>query len=253
MSGIAIVTGASRGIGVALVRALVEAGWRVHAVARDAGRLEAEYAAEIGAGAVLPHALDVTDRAAVEAFFASRFAGPGAGIDLLFNNAGRFASIAPVWDADPDTWRGDLDVNVQGVFLMCRFALPVMRRADRGIVINMDGGRPVSASAYASSKAAVVQFTRILADELKTDGSGVAVYAANPGLVKTDMTRLQAEDAVARRWLPGVGEALASGRTRAPEEVARKMVLLLPLMGPATSGQYFSPATPDGEFAPLPL
>lgn len=253
MNATAIVTGASRGIGVALVTALVEAGYRVHALARDAERLEAAYAAEIATGKVLPFALDVTDRAAVEAYFSARFSAPEARIDLLFNNAGRFASLAPVWEADPETWWGDVEVNLRGLFLMCRFALPMMRRAERGIVINMDGGRPVAGSAYASSKAAVVQFTRVLADELRADGSGVSAYAANPGLVETDMTRLQAEDTVARQWIPGVGEALAEGRTRAPEEVARKMVLLLPLMGPETSGQYFSPATPDGEFAALPL
>ena len=246
----AIVTGASRGIGVALTRALVQAGYAVHALARDATRLVEEYRTEAADGRVKPAALDVTDVGAVDAFFAGAFPA-GATLDLLFNNAGRFQSLAPVWNADVDQWWADVTVNVRGTFLMTRAALKVMMRADCGIVVNMDGGRPPVGSGYATSKAGLMEFTRTLDAELRQIGSGISVYAANPGLVETEMTRLQMHHAVAPKWMPGLVDRLARGDTRKPEEIANKLVAQLPHMSPATSGGFFDPDTPAGTFRPL--
>jgi 3-oxoacyl-[acyl-carrier protein] reductase len=249
---VAIVTGASRGIGVALTRALLGAGYTVHAIARDHGRLTGEYRREIADGRVKPARLDVTDADAVDTFFARSFPA-GARLDLLYNNAARFESLAPVWDADIEQWWADVTVNIRGPFLMSRAALKVMRRADRGVIVNMDGGRPPSGSAYATSKAGLLEFTRMLNAELRQAGSKIAVYSANPGLVETDMTRLQATNAVAREWLPGVGERLARGDTRRPEEIAAKLVAQLPHMSAATSGGFFDPDTPTGSFRALAI
>jgi NAD(P)-dependent dehydrogenase (short-subunit alcohol dehydrogenase family) len=253
MDKIAIVTGASRGIGVELCRALVRAEHKVFAVARDGGRLGQTYPAEITEGKVVPITLDVSDAAAVDAFFASYFGTSDATIDLLFNNAGIGASIGPVWESEPQLWWRDLEINLLGVFLMSRAALKVMRHRDSGAIVNMDGGRPVGGSSYGASKAAVVQFTKTLDDELRLDGSNIAVYAAVPGLVETDMTRTQATSPVALKWNPYVANAFAAGHVRQPSEIADKLIGLLPLMNATTSGQYFHPGTPDGKFEPLPI
>ncbi|MEF2070205.1 SDR family oxidoreductase [Consotaella aegiceratis] len=252
MAKTAIVTGASQGIGVALVEALLGAGFTVHAVARDEARMAERWRQAMTDGTLVPHGLDVTDRTAVERFFAETFGEADAPLDLLFNNAGTSNSLGAVWESDPAIWWSDLTTNVLGLYLMTHAALGVMRRQNHGVIVNMDGGRPKGMSAYAASKAAVVQFTKILDEELRHENSAIAVYAANPGLVKTRLTQAQADSDVAAHWNPGVREAFAKGATRRPEEVAQKLVKLLPKMGPETSGQYFDPTTPDGEFKPMP-
>jgi NAD(P)-dependent dehydrogenase (short-subunit alcohol dehydrogenase family) len=252
MDKIAIVTGASRGIGIELVRALVGADHKVFAVARDGALLEQTYATEIAGGSVVPIMLDVSNAEAVASFFATHFGSSDATIDLLFNNAGIGASIGPVWESDPAVWWRDLEINLLGVFLMTRSALKIMRHRDRGAIVNMDGGRPVGGTSYGASKAAVLQFTKTLDDELRLDGSNIAVYAAVPGLVETDMTRTQATSPVALKWNPYVAHAFAVGNVRQPQEIAAKLIKLLPLMNATTSGQYFHPGTPDGKFEPMP-
>ncbi|MDB5561816.1 MAG: 3-oxoacyl-[acyl-carrier protein] reductase, partial [Hyphomicrobiales bacterium] len=107
-------------------------------------------------------------------------------------------------------------------------------------------------SSYGASKAAVLQFTKTLDDELRLDGSNIAVYAAAPGLVETDMTRTQATSPVALKWNPYVAQAFAAGNVRQPQEIAAKLIQLLPLMNATTSGQYFYPGTQDGKFDPMP-
>jgi 3-oxoacyl-[acyl-carrier protein] reductase len=173
-SQVAVVTGASRGIGVSIVQEFARAGYGVYAVARDVEATKRALAPEIARRRVAPVALDVTRSGDVERFFAEEFGG-GREIAVLFNNAGRFESLAPVWEADVDEWWGDVTVNLRGTFIVTRWALPVMMRADRGIIINMDGGRPVSGSGYAASKAAVAELTRILDKELRAIGSNVLV------------------------------------------------------------------------------
>jgi 3-oxoacyl-[acyl-carrier protein] reductase len=246
----AIVTGASRGIGVALTRALVDAGYLVHAVARDLSMLDAAHAAHITRGAVKTAALDVTDEMAVRRFFESRFPA-GTTLDLLFNNAGRFGSVAPMWEASAENWWADVTVNVRGTFLVTRYALEAMRRQDHGIIVSMEGGRPPAGSGYAVSKAGVRQLMRSLAEELKMVGSPILVYAADPGLVETDMSRRLGESPLAAQWLPEIPTRLADGTTHRPEEIANKLVEQLPHMSLANSGSFFDKATPGGTFIPL--
>ena len=243
----AVVTGASRGIGVALTRALAGAGYIVYAVARDSGRLHKEYDAEIVEGSILPAALDICDAAGVNRFFADNFS-PGKDLDLLFNNAGRFVSLAPIWDADPDEWWNDVSTNLRGTFLVTRAALAGMLRADRGIIVNMGGGRPPGASGYAASRAAVAELSRALADELRRIGSKVSVYLADPGLVATDMTLPHARSHMGEIWVPDLVTRVGSGDTRRPEEIAEKLIGQLPYMSAATSGGFFDPDTATGSF-----
>jgi NADP-dependent 3-hydroxy acid dehydrogenase YdfG len=129
----------------------VGAGYQVYAVARDLDRIKSVYASEIAAGEVRSDRLDITDASAVDAFFENRFP-PGASLDLLFNNADRFGSIAPLWDSDVEDWWNDVTVNVRGTFLVTGSALGVMRRQGHEIIVSTEGGRPPAGSGYASPR-----------------------------------------------------------------------------------------------------
>src|SRR5689334_1109719 len=115
----AIVTGASRGIGVALTKALARHGFHVDALARDLPAMQAAYTDEIATGKVTATRLDILDEAAVDAFFASRY-DSGRPLDLAFNNAGRFVSLSPVWESEAASWWSDIEVNVKGTFHVLR-------------------------------------------------------------------------------------------------------------------------------------
>jgi NAD(P)-dependent dehydrogenase (short-subunit alcohol dehydrogenase family) len=147
-----------------------------------------------------------------------------------------------------DDWWADVAVNVRGTFLVTRAALNIMMRADRGIIVNMGGGRPPGGSGYAVAKAGVAEMTRALNGELRQVGSHVSVYLADPGLVDTDMSRLHARDPIAPNWVPDLVNRMGNGDTRKPEEIAGKLIGQLPYMLPATSGGFFDPDTPTGTF-----
>src|SRR4051794_3545661 len=121
---VAIVTGAGRGIGRAIAERFASEGAKVALAARSADQLEAAAAGiRHGGGAAAAFACDVTDRAGVEALVRdveARF-GP---LDVMVNNAGSFYAIAPAWEVDPEKWWRDVTINLNGVFLCCRAALP---------------------------------------------------------------------------------------------------------------------------------
>ncbi len=186
---VALITGASRGIGRAVAEDRLAEGWRVGALARDGAALR-HLAARAPAGRLCPLVADVTDPAAVARAtdeLMERFAVP----DLVVANAGCLAAVGPTWDLDPDLWWRELEVNVLGVLLTVRAALPRMVARGRGRIVIMSSGlgrKPSPwSSAYGASKAAVAHLASSLAIEL--EGSGVAVFAISPGMVRTDMTQ----------------------------------------------------------------
>lgn len=202
----ALVTGAGRGIGAGIARELATAGWHVTVTGRTAAQVE-EVAAEIGGTAVVG---DVAQREDVERMLAE--AGP---IDLLVANAG-VALWEDSWETDPDEWWRIFEVNVRGVYLTCRLALPGMiERGGGRIVITGSGASylPGSTSgAYAASKAAVGRFGEVLAAQVEPHG--VKVFVISPGLVRTEMTGRFGEDApwTPPELAPRLVLALASGR-----------------------------------------
>jgi NADP-dependent 3-hydroxy acid dehydrogenase YdfG len=188
-SRVALVTGASRGIGRAITVDLVEHGWRVATLARDAEAL-ARVVHECPADRILPLVADVTDAPAMaEASTAlvTRWRAP----DLVVANAGVFTAVGPTWEVDPDAWWHEVEVNVRGVHTTVRDALPAMiaRGSGRIVIVSSGLGRIPSpwSSAYGASKAAVMHLASSLAGELA--GTGVRVFAISPGIVRTDMTR----------------------------------------------------------------
>lgn len=183
----AIVTGGSRGIGFAAVRAFLEHGARVAFCARDTARLAAAER-ELGAtGELLAARADVADYDELAAFVQSTLARFG-GIDVLVNNAARAWSGA--FASEPRATVDELiDVNVKGVLYATRLVLPHMLARGHGVIVNVASGAGLAGFAelavYCASKFAVVGFTAALAEELR--GSGVRVSALCPGRVATDM------------------------------------------------------------------
>ncbi len=183
---VAIVTGAGRGIGRAIARAFAAEGAAVVLASRTPAELAAA-AAEIrdAGGRVLVVPTDVTAEAAVEALVRealTRFSR----VDILVCAAGS-AAFGPVADAKTADWDAMLAVNLRGVLLACRAVLPAMIGQRAGTIINIASiaaRRAIpGAAAYSATKAGVVAFSRVLAEELR--GAGVRVGVLLPGAVDT--------------------------------------------------------------------
>ena len=239
----AIVTGSGSGVGRALALEFARHGARVVCCARRKERLDqtvATIAEEGGEGLAVP--TDVTDRGQVQHMVATAIDRFGA-VDVLFNNAGSFQSIAGVHEVDPDVWWHDVIVNLLGPLHTIREVLPHMMERDEGIIINMNGGRPVGGTGYACGKAGLMELTRILTEELRMQGSHVIVVSAGPGLVRTEMTELQANTDAGRRWIPSTRESFDAGRTRQPEEIASATAKFVRIATPEMSGKNYGPST----------
>jgi 3-oxoacyl-[acyl-carrier protein] reductase len=202
----ALVTGGGRGIGASIARELASAGFHVTVTGRTAAEVE-QVADETGGTAVVG---DVSQREDVERMIAA--AEP---IDLLVANAG-VATWEDSWETDPDEWWHVLEVNVLGVYLTCRLALPGMiERGGGRIVITGSGAAYLPGSnsgAYSASKAAVCRFGEVLAKQV--DPHGVKVFVMAPGLVRSDMTKSFPDDLpwTPPELAPQLVRELASGR-----------------------------------------
>lgn len=190
---VALVTGASTGIGRALVDGLAARGVAVAGLARNEERLTAAMAEVAGATGVrtLAVAADVTDRAAVDAAVA-RVADELGRVDLLVNNAGVIdAAEVPVWEADPDQWWDVVGSHIRGSQLLVRAVVPGMLARGHGRVVNLASGMSTKAnrdySAYSVAKTGLMRLTEAL--DLSLQGSGVHAFDVAPGVVDTSMTR----------------------------------------------------------------
>ena len=214
---VAIVTGAGRGIGHAVALALAREAATVVLAARTRQQL-AETAAAIreSGGTALAIPTDVTQDAAVEAMVEQAIAELGR-VDTLVTAAGA-ASFGPVVGTKPADWDAILAVNLRAVMVCYRAVLPIMIRQRRGTIINVASiaaQRAIpGAAVYTATKAGVVGFSRVLAEELRADGVRVGVLV--PGAVDTPL------------WdtIPN-----SPDRTRMlrPEDVARAAVLMASL------------------------
>ncbi|MEJ2547630.1 MAG: 3-oxoacyl-ACP reductase FabG [Gemmatimonadota bacterium] len=222
---VAIVSGASRGIGEAIARSLARAGCRVACVARDVSRANA--VAETLGGEARGFACDVSDSAACVDLVAAveKEIGP---VDILVNNAGITRDNVLVRLKDED-WHSVMDTNLRGAFNTTRAVARGMmkRRAGRIInissVVGLTGNR--GQANYAASKAGLVGFSKSVALELAS--RGVLVNVVAPGFIETDMTSDLPEEA-----REALFERIPLGRLGGPEDVAGVVRFLA---GPAAS------------------
>jgi 3alpha(or 20beta)-hydroxysteroid dehydrogenase len=224
---VALISGGARGMGASHVRALVEAGARVAFgdVLDDEGRA---LAAELGDHAHYIR-LDVTrdeDWKAAVAEAEEAFAP----INLLVNNAG-VVGFSPLADMAPDEFRRVIDINLFGVFLGMHHAIPSMRRAGGGAIINVSSTAGMmgyaNIGAYVASKWGVRGLTKTAALELGRDG--IRVVSVHPGPIRTPMTADLGGDLAAGQPIPRIGE---------PEEVTR-LVLFLAAEATYSTGSEF--------------
>ncbi|WP_404382219.1 SDR family oxidoreductase [Knoellia locipacati] len=164
---VAIVTGASRGIGAHLATALEDSGYAVERGSRSTA--------------------EVTDRAEVDAWVADIVARHGR-VDLLVNNAGVIDAEVPLVDSDPDEWWRTVETNVRGPYLVTRAVLPHLT-PETGRIVNLNSGAAYrnddNATAYNLSKGALARLTSQLG---LGEGRTALVFDLAPGVVRTDMT-----------------------------------------------------------------
>jgi 3-oxoacyl-[acyl-carrier protein] reductase len=168
---IAVITGAAHGIGAVTARLFAEQQARVALIDIDeanARKIEGEI--KQAGGAAITIRADVTDEKSVAAATAAAVSEFG-GIDILINSAGGYGRLATVEDISVDEWDRTMALNLRGVFLVCRAAIPHLKQSKAGRIINVASisGRTISSTtspAYSASKAGVIQFTRFLAFQL---------------------------------------------------------------------------------------
>ncbi|MFO0449560.1 MAG: SDR family NAD(P)-dependent oxidoreductase [Pseudomonadota bacterium] len=221
---VALVTGASSGIGRATARRLARAGAVVVVAARRA-ELCAQVVAEIEAagGRASAHPADVTDYAQMEGLVAHVLERYGR-LDCAFNNAGKIVGAGALHEADPAGFRAAFDLNAGGVFNTLRTQLPAMIRAGRGaIVVNaaLSGlrGRP-NLGLYSAAKAAALALAQVAAQE--AGPHGVRVNAIAPGYVRSE-----AWNAILGPRADALAQGVPQRRIGSPEEVAETVLWLL--------------------------
>ena len=242
----ALVTGAARGIGAAIARALANQGARITLLGRDRAALETMAASLPASARAQVQPCDITQADAVAATFAAARAALGP-IDVLVNNAGQ-AESAPFAKTTLEQWQRMLAVNLTGTFLCSQAALADMLAAGRGRIVNIASTAGLRGyayvSAYAAAKHGVIGLTRSLALELAS--RGITVNAVCPGYTDTDIVR----DSIAR-VVEKTGRSAEQARAEfvqanpqrrlvSPDEVADAVLWLCGAGAGAVTGQALS-------------
>lgn len=222
---IAAVTGAAQGIGASTVREFVNQGTAVALLDIDEAGVK-KLAAELAAGGarVLALRTDVTDDDSVSNALA-RVAAEFGGLDILVNSAGGYGKLTSVEELPIDDWDRTVMLNLRGTFLMCKRAIPHLKKSKAGRIINVSSisGRTLFGStspAYAASKAGVIQLTRFLAIELGP--SGITANSIAPITTLTPRVKaLRSEANIAQ-----IAAQIPLRRLPDPEDHANAMVFL---------------------------
>jgi len=231
---VALVTGAAGGIGSVTARALIDSGAKLALVDRDERQLE-QLADELLAGGVSKTDIririaDVTSSDNIVAAVTDAVETFG-GLDIVFNNAGIEGAVARLEDYDEETFERVLRVNVIGVWLTMKFAIPALRNSGGGSIINTSSGLGLvglpGLGAYVASKHAVVGLTRTAALELAAEN--IRVNAICPGPIGTRM--MDSIEDLSGFDEPGTARELYEasvpmGRYGTPEEVAQLVCFL---------------------------
>lgn len=225
---VAIITGASYGLGQAMAECLVQEGAQVAICARGAEQLE-QTAAKLGPKALAVQA-DMSKAADINTLFEKTQERFGR-LDILINNAGWY-HLSQALDLSDDEWQDNLDINLFSVIRCSRLALPAMRQQRWGRIINISSvfGKQPNAGLidYNATKAAIISLTKTLADELAKDN--ILVNAVCPGPVRTPLW-----EGLATTFNPDDPDAMMNdfaaaniplGRFGRPEEIASLVAFL---------------------------
>jgi NAD(P)-dependent dehydrogenase (short-subunit alcohol dehydrogenase family) len=225
---IAIVTGASSGIGYATAKLFAREGAKVVVTARRGGELDALVAdIEEAGGQAVAVAGDVRDESLAKALVDTAV-GRFGGLDIAFNNAGSIGEMGPVPDLSPTGWRDTLETNLTSAFLGAKYQVPAMIERGGGSLIftstfvGYNVGMPGMA-AYAASKAGLIGLTQVLAAEF--GAKGIRANAILPGGTDTPSSVTNAPGATpeVQAFVEGLH---ALKRMAAPEEIARSVLYL---------------------------
>jgi len=237
---VALVTGASRGIGRAIAVELARVGFAVgvNYIHRREQAEETVAAITTGGGEAAALQADVADPRAVEAMFAALDRRFGR-LDALVNNAGIGTRIDSLTAIDDATWRRTLAVNLDGAFYCIRAAVPRLRAAGGGRIVNISSGAAKTGGMigahYAASKAGLLALTAKAARELAREG--IAVTAVLPSVIETEMLDALAGSPEARERLRA---QFPIGRFGRPEEVAQLVRFLIAEAPSYLTGEFLS-------------
>jgi NAD(P)-dependent dehydrogenase (short-subunit alcohol dehydrogenase family) len=239
-----LVTAGAGGIGLAIARAFVAEGARVHICDVDEMALSELAASD---GAITRTYCDVSDRTAVKTLFADVVDKLG-GLDVLVNNAGVAGPTAKIEDMNPEDWDRCLEVCLTGQFNCTRLAVPLLRNSSNASIVNISSaaGRVGFAmrTPYAAAKWGVIGFTKSLSIELGPDN--IRVNAILPGLVAGDRQRRVLEAKAQQRGISYAEmERTAFSYTSikdyvTPEQIADQIVFMCSPRGKTISGQAIS-------------
>jgi NAD(P)-dependent dehydrogenase (short-subunit alcohol dehydrogenase family) len=233
---VALVTGGSRGIGLAIGSALAGAGARVVLAARHAEEVEAA-ANQLREGSgldVIGVAANISKAPEIEVLVHATEEAYGP-VEILVNNAATNVHFGPVLDADDGMWMKMVETNLLSTVRLCRLIVPGMRRQSRGKIINIAsvaGIQPgVAQGVYGALKAALIQLTKSLAQELGPDN--IQVNAIAPGLIKTRFAQVLHETPAIRSR---VERATPLGRIGEPSEIGGAALYLASPASDFTTG-----------------
>lgn len=241
----ALVTGAAHGFGRAIALAFAQRGARVWACDILADELrETERLCRTAGGSCAAHVVDVTDKAAVDAFVAAAGADTGR-VDILVNDAGGVLGQVgkPLEQVSPAEWQRIFDVNVTGAFYCAQAVAPGMKAARRGRIINISSGAGLGVSltgiqAYAAAKAAQIGLTRQLAHELGP--WGITVNNIAPGFVRSNPTTERQWKAYGPRRQRELVEHIALKRLGSSEDIAYGVLFFASEYAGWVTGQVLS-------------
>jgi len=225
MRPVAIITGASRGIGKSIALELAKYQYNFSLVARDRDNLrKIEDELSRKGAEVLSIPIDLADET-VAGHIVDQTIRHFGKIDVLINNAG-IALNKPILESDISIWNKIFSINVRTPYFLCQKSIPHIKKSQKPVIINMgsvvDHKGYINQSIYAASKHALAGFTSVLAKEVQRDG--IRVHLISPGGVHTDM-------------VTGVRPDLDTGELIAPEEIANLVAFLCNYSGKGTIDQ----------------